>query len=92
MTGGWSAILSSAADAGKLKLIDFSLARDNPHTVAAGLLGGAFLAMASHGADQLIVQRLLSARSLRDAQRAIIGSGIVVFLQFTLFLAVGLGL
>jgi Na+/proline symporter len=48
--------------------------------------------MASHGADQIIVQRLLSARSLRDAQRAIIGSGIVVFLQFTLFLMVGLGL
>lgn len=92
VSGGWSAILASAADAGKLRLLDVSLNRDNPHTVAAGLVGGAFLAMASHGADQLIVQRLLSARSLRDAQRAIVGSGIVVFLQFTLFLAVGLGL
>jgi Na+/proline symporter len=48
--------------------------------------------MASHGADQLIVQRLLSSRSLKDAQRALIGSGIVVFAQFTLFLMVGLGL
>jgi Na+/proline symporter len=48
--------------------------------------------MASHGADQLIVQRLLSARSLRDAQRAVVGSGIVVFVQFALFLTVGLGL
>ena len=48
--------------------------------------------MASHGADQLIVQRLLSARNLRDAQKAIIGSGIVVFLQFTLFLLIGVGL
>jgi len=55
-------------------------------------VGGAFLSMASHGADQLIVQRLLASRSLRDAQRAIIGSGIAVFLQFTLFLGVGLGL
>jgi Na+/proline symporter len=60
--------------------------------VFAGLIGGAFLAMASHGADQLIVQRLLSARSLRDAQKALIGSGFVVFAQFTLFLVVGLGL
>ena len=90
--GGWSGILTAADKAGKLKLLDFSFTMSNPHTVWAGLLGGGFLAMASHGADQLIVQRLLSARSLRDAQRAIIGSGIVVFIQFTLFLAVGLGL
>jgi Na+/proline symporter len=58
----------------------------------AGLIGGAFLAMASHGADQLIVQRLLSSRSLKDAQRAIIGSGIAVFFQFALFLCIGIGL
>jgi Na+/proline symporter len=48
--------------------------------------------MASHGADQLIVQRLLSSRSLTDARRALIGSGFVVFAQFTLFLFVGIGL
>lgn len=90
--GGWSGILDAAGQAGKLQLLDFSFTMSNPHTVWAGLLGGGFLAMASHGADQLIVQRLLSSRSLRDAQRAIIGSGIVVFIQFTLFLAVGLGL
>jgi Na+/proline symporter len=58
----------------------------------AGLIGGAFLAMASHGADQMIVQRLLSSKSLKDAQRAIIGSGIAVFVQFTLFLFIGVGL
>jgi len=90
--GGWSGILAAAGAAGKLQVLDFSLTMNNPHTVWAGLIGGAFLAMASHGADQMIVQRLMSARSLRDAQRAIIGSGIVVFLQFTLFLMVGLGL
>lgn len=48
--------------------------------------------MASHGADQLIVQRLLSARTLRDAQMAVIGSGIAVTIQFTLFLMIGVGL
>ena len=90
--GGWSAILSQASVAGKLQAIDLYTGLDRPHTVLAGLLGGSFLAMASHGADQLIVQRLLSARSLRDAQKALIGSGFVVFVQFTLFLLVGIGL
>lgn len=90
--GGWHAIIGAAGAAGKLRAINFSFALSNPHTVWAGLLGGGFLAMASHGADQLIVQRLLSARSLRDAQRAVIGSGAVVFVQFALFLVVGLGL
>jgi SSS family transporter len=90
--GGWGSILAAAGDAGKLQLLDFSFTLNNPHTVWAGLIGGAFLAMASHGADQLIVQRLLSARSLRDAQKAVIGSGIAVFFQFALFLTVGLGL
>jgi SSS family transporter len=90
--GGWAAILSSAGTAGKLKAVSFYTGFDQPHTIFAGLIGGAFLAMASHGTDQLIVQRLLSARSLKDAQRAITGSGIAVFVQFTLFLIVGIGL
>lgn len=89
---GWTGILRHVGEAGKLGLIDWSTDISKPHTIFAGLLGGGFLSMASHGADQLIVQRLLSARSLRDAQRAIIGSGIVVFVQFALFLTVGLGL
>jgi SSS family transporter len=90
--GGWSSIWSGASAAGKTSAIDFHFTLSNPHTVWAGLIGGAFLAMASHGTDQLIVQRLMSSRSLRDAQRAIIGSGIVVFFQFFLFLCIGLGL
>ena len=90
--GGWSAIWSGASTAGKTSAVDFRFTLSNPHTVWAGLIGGAFLAMASHGTDQLIVQRLMSSRSLKDAQRAIIGSGLVVFCQFFLFLAIGLGL
>lgn len=90
--GGWSDILSRAGAAGKLDALDFSLTLSNPHTIWAGLLGGGFLSMASHGADQLIVQRLLSSRNLREAQRAIIGSGIMVFAQMALFLFVGIGL
>jgi len=90
--GGWGEIIQQATAADKLQLLDFYTGFDRAHTVFAGLLGGAFLAMASHGADQMIVQRLLSSRSLKDAQRAIIGSGFVVFAQFTLFLMIGVGL
>jgi len=92
VTGGWHAILGTAASAGKLRVFDLSLRVDRPYTLAAGLIGGAFLSMASHGADQLIVQRLLAASSLGDARRALIGSGIAVLLQFALFLAIGIGL
>jgi SSS family transporter len=90
--GGWPAILAHAAVVGKLRAIDASLTLHTPYTLAAGLIGGAFLSMASHGADQLIVQRLLAAKGLRDAQRALVGSGIVVFLQFAFFLLIGIGL
>jgi solute:Na+ symporter, SSS family len=92
LPGGWGGILDSAGEAGKLTLLNFSTDKTQPHTVWAGLLGGGFLAMASHGTDQLIVQRLLSSRSLRDAQKALVLSGFVVFAQFTLFLMVGVGL
>ena len=90
--GGWQTIWTTSSAAGKTKAIDFSLTKSNPHTAWAGLIGGAFLSMASHGTDQIIVQRLMSSRSLKDAQRAIIGSGFAVFVQFTLFLTIGLGL
>jgi SSS family transporter len=90
--GGWSSIIGSAGAAGKLQAIDLYTGFDRPHTVFAGLLGGAFLSMASHGADQLIVQRLLAAGSLRDSRRALIGSGFAVFAQFALFLMIGIGL
>jgi SSS family transporter len=90
--GGWSAILDQARAAGKLGGLDFSFDISRPHTVWAGLIGGGFLSMASHGADQLIVQRLLSSRNLAEARKAIVGSGIVIFGQMTLFLLVGIGL
>ncbi len=90
--GGWSRIIADAGAAGKLQFIDTYRGLDRPHTVLAGLLGGAFLSMASHGADQIIVQRLLTASSLRDARKALIGSGIAVILQFAMFLLIGIGL
>ncbi len=90
--GGWTTIIAKAGASGKLQAIDWYTGFDRPHTMFAGVIGGAFLAMASHGADQIIVQRLLSSRSLKEAQRAIIGSGFAVFAQMALFLMVGVGL
>jgi SSS family transporter len=77
---------------GKLQIFDLHFGFDRPHTLWAGLIGGAFLSMASHGADQLIVQRLFASGNLRDARRALIGSGVVVCVQFALFLLLGVGL
>src|SRR3954470_24752761 len=90
--GGWSAIISRASGSGKLKMIDVYFGFDKPYTLFAGLIGGAFLSMASHGADQLIVQRLLAASNLRESRKALIGSGVAVFFQFALFLIIGIGL
>ena len=90
--GGWGAIIDSAAGAGKLAVTDFALDLSVVYTFWAGLVGGAFLSMASHGTDQLIVQRLLTCRDLRSSQKALVGSGVAVMLQFLVFLLVGLGL
>ena len=75
--------------AGKLAVVDPSLSFKTTYTLWGGLIGGALLSAASHGTDHLIVQRLLAARDLRDAKKALVGSGIFVIAQFALFLLVG---
>ena len=87
--GGWASIHALAANAGKLQVFDFTPDFWKPYTFWAGLLGGAFLTTASHGTDQLIVQRLLAARSQRQSVTALLSSGVAVFVQFALFLMVG---
>jgi Na+/proline symporter len=89
LAGGPAAALGAAAEAGKLKLLVPELDFTRTYTLLGGLLGGALLSAASHGTDHLIVQRLLATRSLGDARRALVGSGVMVIIQFTLFLAVG---
>ena len=90
--GGWGEILSQARGAGKLQLLDFQMDPAIPYTFLAGVLGGGFLTMASHGTDQLIVQRLLTCKDLRASQKALVGSALSVMAQFVVFLLVGLGL
>jgi len=87
--GGWAAIHSVAAGAGKLQVFDFHLDVWRPYTFWAGLVGGAFLTTASHGTDQLIVQRLLAARTQRQSTAALLSSGVAIFFQFSLFLLMG---
>src|SRR5580698_6972949 len=87
--GGWAAIHAAAANAGKLQVFDFSWNFWAPYTFCAGVIGGAFLTTASHGTDQLIVQRLLAARGQKQAVTALLSSGVWVFFQFALFLIVG---
>jgi SSS family solute:Na+ symporter len=88
--GGWHAIVEAGRAAGKLRTFSFSWDIHVPFTFWAGVIGGAFLTTASHGTDQLLVQRLLTCRNLRDSQRALIMSGVIVLLQFVLFLGIGL--
>jgi SSS family solute:Na+ symporter len=87
--GGWGTIMAHAHAANKLQLISFSWDFTLPFTFWAGVIGGTFLTMASHGTDQLLVQRLLTCRNLRDSQKALIASGFIVLFQFALFLLIG---
>src|ERR1700740_1364334 len=88
--GGWHEVTPVAAAAGnQLQFLDFSFHLATKYTFWSGLIGGAFLNMATHGTDQIIVQRLLAARSGSDSRRALLTSGMIVLLQFTIFLLIG---
>ena len=84
--------LARAWEAGKLAVVDPALSFKVTYSLWGGLIGGALLSAASHGTDHLLVQRLLAARDLRDARRALIGSGVFIVFQFALFLLVGTAL
>jgi SSS family transporter len=92
---GWTTVVNAASSDMKFNFINLGFENgiggffSQPYTLIGGLLGGAFLSMASHGTDQLIVQRLLSTESLNKAKKAIIGSGVIVIFQFIVFLILG---
>jgi solute:Na+ symporter, SSS family len=99
--GGWTSVEAIASGSHKFQVFDFSLFNSaisshwphltfaKPYTLWAGIIGGAFFTTASHGTDQLIVQRLLAARNQRQSALALLSSGVAVFFQFALFLLVG---
>jgi len=93
--GGWDHVVAVAGSAGKFQIFDMSFAFSNEffsrtYTFWAGIAGGCFLTTATHGTDQLMVQRLLSARSQRESRLALLGSWLVIAIQFTIFLLIGL--
>lgn len=92
LPGGASDVIDIGNANGKFLLFNFDFKISEAYTLWAGVIGGAVFSMASHGADQLMVQRYLCARSLTQARWALVLSGGVVFLQFTLFLGIGVGL
>src|SRR5215831_10362728 len=90
MPGGWNEIAAQAASANKFQMFSFVWDFSVPFTFWAGVFGGTCLTMASHGTDQLLVQRLLTCRNQRDSQKALVFSGFVVLFQFALFLTIGI--
>ena len=95
--GGWGHLAAVAGAAHKFALFDFRFSPDmqflsRTYSFWAGLAGGCFLTTASHGTDQLMVQRLLSARNEIQSRLALLTSWLVILFQFTLFLLIGLGL
>lgn len=90
LPAGWT---DRARDAGVFRLFDFDFSGlhllTSQYAFLTAVAGGAIFTMASHGADQLIVQRFLACRSVADGRKALIGSGIAVTIQFGLFLLVG---
>ena len=87
--GGWEEVVATAGAAGHFQVFDFSTDPRRIYTFWAGLFGGIALTLATHGTDQFLVQRLLSARSVRAASSGLVLSGVLVFAQFVLFLIVG---
>jgi SSS family solute:Na+ symporter len=87
--GGWGEVVRSAGATGHFQVLDFSTDPKGAYTFWAGLFGGIALTLATHGTDQFLVQRLLSARSLKGAASGLILSGVLVLAQFVLFLVIG---
>jgi solute:Na+ symporter, SSS family len=92
--GGWPHVVDVAGALGKFTVFDFRFEWSaeffsRTYSFWAGLIGGAFLTTASHGTEQLMVQRLLAARTQAESRLALIGSWFVILFQFTLFLIIG---
>ena len=87
--GGFKEVFSVAARQGKLDWLNthFSLAK--PFNIWMGVIGGTVMVMSSHGAEQLIVQRVLACRSVADGRKALVLSAVLIFPLFLIFLLVG---
>jgi SSS family transporter len=89
INGGWDAAMAAGAQFNKFQVFDFSLDFTKTYTFWAGLIGGCFLNMSTHGTDQYLVQRYLCTDKPNRAALALLSSGLVVLLQFIGFLFIG---
>jgi SSS family solute:Na+ symporter len=87
--GGWAEVVRVGSETARFVVFDTAFDFTRPYTIWAGLLGGVALTLSTHGTDQYLVQRLLSAKSQRDASTGLVLSGFIVFAQFILFLLIG---
>lgn len=92
--GGWEHVQTMASAAHKFQVFDFRFAFtpeyfSRSYNFWAGLIGGCFLTTASHGTEQLMVQRYLAAKNESASRAALFSSWVVILFQFTLFLAIG---
>jgi len=87
--GGISGAISAGAAAHKFRVLDFSLDFTKSYVFWSGLIGGCFLTMSTHGTDQSIVQRYMCTDTPRKGALALLSSGVVVLIQFTAFLSIG---
>jgi len=87
--GGWSAAMAKASEAGKLAWLNTSFTFSAPFNIWMGVIGGTVLVMASHGADQLIVQRVLACKNVSEGRKSLIFSAVLIFPLFLIFLLVG---
>jgi Na+/proline symporter len=87
--GGWAEVVAMAAPEDKFALLNFNWDMADPYTLLGGVIGGAFVTFASHGTDQMMVQRYLACGNRWKGQLALMVSGVVVVFQFLLFLVIG---
>lgn len=87
--GGWNEVVAVGTELHRFDLFDFTVSLSRSYTFWSGVIGGAFLTTATHGTDQLMVQRYLCARNARQATLALLTSGVVILMQFVLFLLIG---
>src|SRR6266508_2035140 len=60
------------------------------YTIFAGLIGSTFITMSTHGTDQDMVQRMLTAPDIRRSRRSLILSGLADIPIVLTFLTIGL--
>ncbi len=87
--GGASALLSEAAKAGKLHWFNPEFSLSMPFNIWMGVIGGTFVVLSSHGAEQLIVQRVLACKTVADGRKALALSAVFIFPLFLVFLLAG---